>query len=847
MLQGMLSSEQEEELEEATGAASVSGTTWYYNGTSTTDISATTNNTLCINFGKKAALSTSGLAGSFTITYTDANSNAATVVKSLDGGSFSSDYTSYYLNMAPVTAMLNGSTIPSGELAVQVKVSGFVCNEGSQAGRDLDAFKKTINVAPLYSSTTIAGVTFNTLYSTMGSSIEIPVNGTISLASDAALELSAASGSSLPTGLSANNFTVSASSDGKTILVTPSVEMNQKNFSAEFTVSGIIPALNGTEKSQTFPINFVGAIMSTSTTTNSLGGGLTMDMSSMTLSDDGSNLTVALSFNAIPSGWDKDRICVMIDDAAQSTTATVASNPATSYSVTNGTIDFYGYQALNSTPVNMTTANTWTQNSSSSSITVSGTTIVGWAYYADSSTVKYVIPFSSIGSGISTGSTIRVVAFATQNWSGGVYDDCPATAVTLSTTTYTNDTAAVDFNNGLSYTVGSAGETVTYPVPDALTLAVTGTTATTMSLAWTASYGATAYTLKKSTDGVTYTDLAASTTNLTYTDTGLSASTTYYYEVAATNSAGTSSYTTKTCKTSDFTVSAAAASYKSVKVSWDDIGATSYKVEYAVKADTPSYTTAASANTSTSYTITGLTAATTYYFRVTATMSTGDTVVNTATGKPYTVTLDGTLSDDEGWTDTNVAAVSTDTISSATAYDIKDMYITNDATNLYIAVEFNSIPTFWDGYHVTILLDNNASSTGGAATTSGGWGSGVATSVTISKGSVEAQITTNNGNTTTGTCGTSWTGDGNSGYVPATAVLEYSIPLSSVGSLATGNIVYAYAAVSVYGWVNSANETGVRDHVPAAAATLSNSATCDWVVNNIASIDMTSALSYTIK
>src|SRR5574344_1147636 len=78
MLQGMLSSEQEEELEEATGAASVSGTTWYYNGTSTTDISATTNNTLCINFGKKAALSTSGLAGSFTITYTDANSNAAT-------------------------------------------------------------------------------------------------------------------------------------------------------------------------------------------------------------------------------------------------------------------------------------------------------------------------------------------------------------------------------------------------------------------------------------------------------------------------------------------------------------------------------------------------------------------------------------------------------------------------------------------------------------------------------------------------------------------------------------------------------------------------------------------------
>jgi mannan endo-1,4-beta-mannosidase len=75
--------------------------------------------------------------------------------------------------------------------------------------------------------------------------------------------------------------------------------------------------------------------------------------------------------------------------------------------------------------------------------------------------------------------------------------------------------------------------------------APTGLTATAgnaqASLSWTASSGATSYTVKRATtSGGPYTDVATGVTSTSYTNTGLTNGTTYFYVVSATNSAGTS-------------------------------------------------------------------------------------------------------------------------------------------------------------------------------------------------------------------------------------------------------------------------------------------------------------------
>ena len=80
--------------------------------------------------------------------------------------------------------------------------------------------------------------------------------------------------------------------------------------------------------------------------------------------------------------------------------------------------------------------------------------------------------------------------------------------------------------------VGPGG---TAQVPSAPTgLAVTGTTSSSVSLAWNGSSGATGYNVYRGGSKI------ASVTGTTYTDSGLTAATTYSYAVSATNSAGES-------------------------------------------------------------------------------------------------------------------------------------------------------------------------------------------------------------------------------------------------------------------------------------------------------------------
>ncbi|HUM06680.1 MAG TPA: glycoside hydrolase family 44 protein [Terriglobales bacterium] len=143
-------------------------------------------------------------------------------------------------------------------------------------------------------------------------------------------------------------------------------------------------------------------------------------------------------------------------------------------------------------------------------------------------------------------------------------------------------------------------------------------------LQWTASSGATSYHVKRSgTSGGPYSTIGSPTT-LAYTDTGLTNGTTYYYVVSAVNSHGESANSKEVIgqptagpPPSAPTGVTATPGDKQVSLSWNaSSGATSYHVERATTSGGP-YSQIA-APTTTSYTDTGLTNGTTYYYVITA-------------------------------------------------------------------------------------------------------------------------------------------------------------------------------------------------------------------------------------
>ncbi len=152
-----------------------------------------------------------------------------------------------------------------------------------------------------------------------------------------------------------------------------------------------------------------------------------------------------------------------------------------------------------------------------------------------------------------------------------------------------------------------------------------------VALTWSASPGATSYNVKRSTtSGGPYTTVASPTTS-TYTDTGVTNGTAYFYVVTAVNSAGESGPSSQVTATptTPVTIPAiptalqAAAGNAQISLSWSaSTGATSYNVKRSTTNGGP-YTTISSP-TGTSYTDTGLTNGTAYYYVVTAVNSAGE-------------------------------------------------------------------------------------------------------------------------------------------------------------------------------------------------------------------------------
>jgi fibronectin type 3 domain-containing protein len=248
---------------------------------------------------------------------------------------------------------------------------------------------------------------------------------------------------------------------------------------------------------------------------------------------------------------------------------------------------------------------------------------------------------------------------------GGESSTPVATGVTG--TTYTN----TGLTNGTTYyfkvaavnsagTSGMSNEASVTPAsgvpPSPTGLSATGGNAQN-SLSWTTSSGATSYNIYRGTSagGEAAAPVATGVSSTSYTDAGLTNGTTYYYKVAALNSAGTSGMSNEASATPQAPIPPAPSSLSAtpgngqVSLSWSpSSGAISYNVYRGTSSGGESSTPVATGITSTSYTNTGLTNGTAYYFKVAAVNSAGTSPMSSeASATPAT----SGFSNESAWDD----------------------------------------------------------------------------------------------------------------------------------------------------------------------------------------------------
>ncbi len=288
------------------------------------------------------------------------------------------------------------------------------------------------------------------------------------------------------------------------------------------------------------------------------------------------------------------------------------------------------------------------------------------------------------------------------------------------TNEYLNSNGTFNWNTRIaSFKFSSCGTTTAPAAPTGLT-ATAGNAQ--VSLSWNASAGATSYNvLRSTTNGGSYTTIATLVATTSYTDTGLTNGTTYYYVVQAVNSAGTSPNSNQASATPTCSAPAAPTGLSptprnaQVSLSWTaSSGAASYNVKRSTISSGP-YTTVAAGVTTTSYTDTGLTNGTTYYYVVSAVNSCGESANSaqvsatpqaatapaaptglSAAGAKGKVNLSWTQSTSSGVTQNNVYRSTTNggpyslqaTLSATTSYS--DTSVTRGVTYYYVVTAVSS-------------------------------------------------------------------------------------------------------------------------------------------------------------
>jgi C1A family cysteine protease len=176
-------------------------------------------------------------------------------------------------------------------------------------------------------------------------------------------------------------------------------------------------------------------------------------------------------------------------------------------------------------------------------------------------------------------------------------------------------------------------------------LSATAVSSSQINLSWIDNANnETGYKIERSLDGATWAQIATAAANATsYSDTGMAASTTFFYQVRATNSVGDSAYSNvasaqtqapPTPPAIPTNLVASTVSSNQINLTWTDSDTeTSYSIERCTGVDCTGFVQIATVGANvTSYSNTGLTASTSYNYRLQATNDGGNSgYSNTAT------------------------------------------------------------------------------------------------------------------------------------------------------------------------------------------------------------------------
>lgn len=445
-LQSTLSSEMKETLAEETGVAVIDSNTWYYNGSEKTDVSSESAS-LKISFTRKVKVSEDGIKAAFEIQYFDTDGNSTLVTKSSSAGTMSADGMSYNLDMSNALSLIDAETTQGNTVTATVKVSGFVCAEGEQAGRALSAITKTISVAPLFEEKVLGSIEFASAENVF----EIPLLGAVQIEGTPSVE-----SEEFPEGVTADSFNISLSDAGTKIILEPKDNSLVGNdFSATLKVS-VRPLICGTAYEKEFDLSFVSTSVSSTDTMefvsgDSNGWAENCDITSMKVKNDSENLYVTIEFAEVPKTWKENpRASILIGkadtSAAEDTSSLVGiwtgAGISTTATLNNGTILKFFSQGHG--------IDTGAADGIISSVTWSGDNSSG--YVPSSNILKYTIPLSTVGS---AGDKINIVSFFSGNvWNSD--DDTGLTvinAVPASCVTVDAYSTVVDMSKALEYTI----------------------------------------------------------------------------------------------------------------------------------------------------------------------------------------------------------------------------------------------------------------------------------------------------------------------------------------------------------------------------------------------------------
>jgi len=193
------------------------------------------------------------------------------------------------------------------------------------------------------------------------------------------------------------------------------------------------------------------------------------------------------------------------------------------------------------------------------------------------------------------------------------------------------------YSNIASATTSAASDTQAPTAPS--NLVATASSSSQVGLTWTAStdnVGVTGYRIERCSGAscTTFAQIGTTTGATTFNDTGLTASTSYSYRVRANDAAGnlsaysniasatTSSSSDTQAPTAPSNLSATASSSSQIGLTWtastDNVGVTGYRIERCSGASCTTFTQIGTTTGATTFSDTGLTASTSYSYRVRA-------------------------------------------------------------------------------------------------------------------------------------------------------------------------------------------------------------------------------------